>query len=259
MTPLSFLLFFASRQEQRKKRKRRQAAALQKEPSMNQPWVILIIPLIAFAVWLLSSLIKEAEEPVKDPRRRPGDPSRPRRPASELDRFLAQQRQQRSQTERPRDPISDAPVPAARPPAEPRPRERPVRPPRRDGPRAHGKPRRSPGPRHAGSSSISPRLRLPRPGPWSWSWSASRSPTDPLPGPRLPRRLRPRLHQRRRLSRRCERPTWPRPLPRMNRCLRWESCSVRRSPPGWRSSCARSSMLRSASGNARILDTRPLP
>jgi len=101
---------------------------------MNQHWVILVIPLIAFAVWLLSNLIKEAEEPVKDRRSRDSDPGRPRRSSSDLDRFLAQQRQRRPETDRPRDPIAEPFAPAGRQPSEPReparaerPRERPAR------------------------------------------------------------------------------------------------------------------------------------
>jgi hypothetical protein len=92
-------------------------------------WEILIVPLIAFAVWILSSLLKEAEEPVKGRPRGEGGPQRGRRPPSEVDRALAQRRAQRSEAERNRDPGTQPFGPSDRRGAEPMPaalqRERP--------------------------------------------------------------------------------------------------------------------------------------
>lgn len=97
-------------------------------------WQVLIIPLIAFAVWILSNLLKEPELPPKERPRGEGDPFRPRRLPSDVDRFLAQQRQRRAEAERVREPVSQPVAQPERPARErpardqPRPREerRPV-------------------------------------------------------------------------------------------------------------------------------------
>lgn len=80
-----------------------------------------IIPIIAVAVWILSSLIRGAEEqrvrrprPQRDPEE-PADGTRPRRSPSEIDRFL-QEVQRRRQEGEERRPPREAPKPL--PPAE---------------------------------------------------------------------------------------------------------------------------------------------
>ncbi len=99
-------------------------------------WEILIIPLIAFAVWVLSSLFKETEEPGKGrPRQGSASPG-PRRGPAEIDRFLAQRRQRRTpdggSAERAGEPVAQ--------PEQSRPR------PSREQPRSPGE-RRQPGSR----------------------------------------------------------------------------------------------------------------
>lgn len=62
---------------------------------MNVGW---IVPLIALAVWILSSLIKGAEEPAKAEGK--GPPGAPPRPQSEVDKFLEEiNRMRRRQAE----------------------------------------------------------------------------------------------------------------------------------------------------------------
>ncbi len=70
-----------------------------------------IIPIIAVAVWILSSLIKGNEEQVRRPRPRPEPdeppPDRPRRAPSEIDRFLQEvqrRRKDKDGEERRKDP-----------------------------------------------------------------------------------------------------------------------------------------------------------
>ncbi|HEY7315255.1 MAG TPA: hypothetical protein VH643_38335 [Gemmataceae bacterium] len=67
-------------------------------------WEILIIPLIALGVWILGTLFKGGEdERLKRGARRPGDLSGrtpPRRPVTDLDRFLEEARQRREAEER---------------------------------------------------------------------------------------------------------------------------------------------------------------
>ncbi len=93
-------------------------------------WEILIIPLIAFGVWILGTLFKSGEDektkkgvrrPVKVTGRTPG-----RRPVTDLDRFLEEARRRREAEERPQPPPPPPPTrtPIARPPL----RERPSRP-----------------------------------------------------------------------------------------------------------------------------------
>ncbi len=119
-------------------------------------WQVLIIPLIAFAVWILSNLLKEPEPPPKDRPRGDWDPSRPRRTPAEIERFLAQQRQRRAEAERPREAITQPVPPADRPP-----RERPARPQPRP-----PEPRRPAREREAGlASRPAPRRPVPVPVP----------------------------------------------------------------------------------------------
>jgi hypothetical protein len=67
-------------------------------------WEILIIPLIALGVWILSTLFKGGEDDrFKKGVRRPGDiagRTPPRRPVTDLDRFLEEARQRREAEER---------------------------------------------------------------------------------------------------------------------------------------------------------------
>ncbi|HTU21693.1 MAG TPA: hypothetical protein VMG10_26890 [Gemmataceae bacterium] len=89
-------------------------------------WEILIIPLIALGVWILSTVFKTGEDDkMKKGIRRPGGvPGRgsARRPVTDLDRFLEDARRRREAEERPWLP-SSAPAPA-----------RPTRPPQRPAP-----------------------------------------------------------------------------------------------------------------------------
>jgi hypothetical protein len=64
-------------------------------------WEILVIPLIAFGVWILGTIFRGAEEAAKDRARRfPGEggPQR-RRGATDLDRFLEEARRRREGAE----------------------------------------------------------------------------------------------------------------------------------------------------------------
>jgi hypothetical protein len=65
-------------------------------------WEILVIPLIAFGVWILGSIFRGAEEAAKErARRRPGEdgPAKPRRGGTDLDRFLEEARRRREAAE----------------------------------------------------------------------------------------------------------------------------------------------------------------
>ena len=77
-------------------------------------WEILIIPLIALGVWILSTLFKGGEdERLKRGARRPGDLSGrmpPRRPVTDLDRFLEEARQRREAEERRQAPPPPPPI-----------------------------------------------------------------------------------------------------------------------------------------------------
>ena len=73
-------------------------------------WEILIIPLIALGVWILGTVFKGEEERARGQGRRPGPgEGRPRRPVTDLDRFLEEARRRREGEKRP--------VPEQRPPA----------------------------------------------------------------------------------------------------------------------------------------------
>lgn len=106
------------------------------------PWEILIIPLIAFGVWLLGTIFRGAEENPRQARarnERDGE-GRTRRSAADLDRFLQdarRRREERQNSETPEvKPVEPEPVarPAPPPPvrrANPRrqaPRQRPAQP-----------------------------------------------------------------------------------------------------------------------------------
>lgn len=89
-------------------------------------WKVLIIGLIPLGVWILSTIfrgIEDAREQEK-PRPAPGErpaPKTPRRPTSELDRFLDEARRRRDTSPKRREePILEA-VPVAKPPAPPPP------------------------------------------------------------------------------------------------------------------------------------------
>lgn len=93
-------------------------------------WEILIIPLIALAVWIFGTLFKGGEdEKTKKGVRRPGKVSGRtpgRRPVTDLDRFLDEARRRRDAEERPKP---TPPPPPARPTVARAPlRERPSRP-----------------------------------------------------------------------------------------------------------------------------------
>jgi hypothetical protein len=89
-------------------------------------WEVLIVPLIALGVWILGTLFRpEEDERAKQRRRGPlegGARLPPRRPVTDLDRFLEEARRRRETAERGR---------SASPPAEtaPEPQQRVARPP----------------------------------------------------------------------------------------------------------------------------------
>ncbi len=89
-------------------------------------WEILIIPLIALGVWILGTLFKGEEERLKKNARRPGAPPRrtPRRPVTDLDRFLEEARLRREAEEK----RKASPPPPLRHERPLRPREAPPRP-----------------------------------------------------------------------------------------------------------------------------------
>jgi hypothetical protein len=98
-------------------------------------WEILIIPLIALGVWILGTLFKGEDERLKKNVRRPNGPPRrppPRRPVTDLDRFLEEARLRREAEERRKAPPPPPPRPSiSRPPLSERPprqRETPQRP-----------------------------------------------------------------------------------------------------------------------------------
>lgn len=101
-------------------------------------WEVLLIGLIPLAVWILGSIFRGAEESRENPRQKTaGDGAAlkvPRRPASELDRFLdeARRRREGSQKRRP-EPTPKPAVVLAPPPVErPPPVEKSPRLPRRE-------------------------------------------------------------------------------------------------------------------------------
>lgn len=84
-------------------------------------WEILIIPLIALGVWILGALVKGEDDKTKKVVRRPGNGSSraPRRPETDLQRFLeATRRREAEETPKPPPPrpaIARAPLrPASR-------------------------------------------------------------------------------------------------------------------------------------------------
>ncbi len=96
-------------------------------------WEALIIPLIGLAVWILSTIFRGREEQQQERTRRPGTDRGavrpPRRPATELDRFLEEARARRKPVQTPGE--QDRPEPAfleALPVAKPPERPRDVRP-----------------------------------------------------------------------------------------------------------------------------------
>ena len=98
-------------------------------------WEILIVPLIALGVWILSTVFRGAEEG-KDAPRRQGDGAPPARPRSELDRFLEEARRQRDKARQQAAPVAETPKeperkmpaavlpPTSPPPPRPEPRKR---------------------------------------------------------------------------------------------------------------------------------------
>ena len=94
-------------------------------------WEILIVPLIALGVWILSTVFRGAVE-ANDTPRRPGEGTPPRRPPSEIDRFLEEARRRRDKSrEQPapepvREPERKMPaavLPSTNPPPRPAPRK----------------------------------------------------------------------------------------------------------------------------------------
>ncbi len=97
-------------------------------------WESLIIPLIALAVWILSTVFRGEEEQPKERARRPGTEGRPRQPrraTTELDRFLEAARARRNNPvtkpaeedgpPQPEPMVLEA-MPVEQPPENPRPR-----------------------------------------------------------------------------------------------------------------------------------------
>jgi hypothetical protein len=91
-------------------------------------WKVLIIGLIPLGVWILSTIfrgIEDAREQEKQPRPAPGERpvKAPRRPSSELDRFLDEARRRREVSPKRRaepEPVLEA-LPVAKPPEPPPP------------------------------------------------------------------------------------------------------------------------------------------
>jgi hypothetical protein len=81
-------------------------------------WEVLIVPLIALGVWILGTLFKPEDNPRQQPQRRPGTggPGGSRPPVSDLDRFLADARRRREESEGSRLPIPQAAPPRPAPP-----------------------------------------------------------------------------------------------------------------------------------------------
>ena len=93
-------------------------------------WEILIVPLIALGVWILSTVFRGAEAE-KNKASRPADGAPPpRRPTGELDRFLEEARRRRDKAQRVPQPEPPRSLPAAvlpaaaPPPPRPEPRKR---------------------------------------------------------------------------------------------------------------------------------------
>jgi len=161
-------------------------------------WEVLIVPLIALAVWILSTIFRSVEEQRQANRPEPGGP--PRRPMTELERFLDEARRRRGATENPEvsqasaGPAIEAPLPAI-PLAMPvRPEERPsteglLRKERK--PRPRQMPVASPPPRRSEEPIVAPpAMRMPEPSP-----PATVTPAPPVvrPGkePAAPAGVRP--------------------------------------------------------------------
>jgi outer membrane biosynthesis protein TonB len=103
---------------------------------MQMHWEVLIIPLIAIGVWVLSTIFKgvEDERQKERLRRGPGNQGggpRPRRPVTDLDRFLEEARRRRQTAAQPRlaEPVQEVrPRPSEQQPTPPPPRPVPVPP-----------------------------------------------------------------------------------------------------------------------------------
>ena len=97
-------------------------------------WEILIVPLIALGVWILSTIFKGAEEGKDKPRQQGDGAAPPRRPPSELDRFLEEARRRRDKSQQRPAPVAETEPerktpaavlpPASPPPPRPEPRRR---------------------------------------------------------------------------------------------------------------------------------------
>src|SRR5262249_53877723 len=90
---------------------------------MQMHWEVLIIPLIAIGVWVLSTIFKSVEDERQKERLRRGPGSqgggpRPRRPVTDLDRFLEEARRRRQTAAQPRpEPVQEVrPRPSEQPP-----------------------------------------------------------------------------------------------------------------------------------------------
>jgi hypothetical protein len=133
-----------------------------------QHWEILIIPLIAVGVWILGSIFKGVEEErQKDRLRRPGGDGgmgpRPRRPVTDLDRFLEEARRRRQAAgERRPEPTPEV---RERAPESPRPTVLPARPvpTRTERPRPAAPVKQTPAPRRVDDAPLpaSPRRQTP--------------------------------------------------------------------------------------------------
>jgi hypothetical protein len=145
------------------------------------PWEALIIPLIALAVWILGAIFRGGEQQQERERRpRPGPEGGrarpPRRPTSELDRFLEEARARRKpappvETERSQpEPVMLEAVPVETPPEKPR--ERPPPSPER---------RPKPRPPVATTTPVAPPVRVPVAQPLTMP--APVVPAPPPPGP----------------------------------------------------------------------------
>ena len=121
-------------------------------------WELLIVPLIALGVWILTSIFRGAEEAKDQPRQPAPGATPPSRPASELDRFLEEARRRRDKAQAPPAPEE---VPLAMPVA--------VLPPVAPPPRPEPKPRK-----REPQVTSSPRKREPAPA------SSSRATNEPL-------------------------------------------------------------------------------
>jgi hypothetical protein len=151
------------------------------------PWEALIIPLIALAVWILGAIFRGGEQQQQERERRPrsgaegGRPRGPRRPTSELDRFLEEARARRKpaappvETERPRpEPVILEAVPVETPPEKPPERPRPS-------------PERRPKPRPPVTTPpVAPAVRVPVAQPIAMP--AAVAPAPPPPAPVMERR-----------------------------------------------------------------------